>query len=129
MAQTPNTSFPIDNVARSLTYAFATLYQLGSAQPGQPLNGVSATTTIEVLTAFTQRSAQLLASNANFLALSDREKQEYSETLLFMPTFALLTYVAGYDKGDVERQQQAVTLARTNFKTLFGAFPEEFDLK
>lgn len=127
LAENRAAEMPVDNVARVTAYAFGYLYLIGSATPGQAMNDIPTPITTQKLVSLSRKVALGLASQPNFLKLSDLEKQQYAEMLLLMPTFLAGAYSVAQEEGNVDMQRGAIEMARGSFKEIFGVLPQEFD--
>lgn len=129
MGRNTGVDLPVDNVARSLGYAFASLYQVALAQPGRPLEAKPGRLggQVDYVSNFRRKMALALASSPGFTDLGDADKQMYSEMLLYLSTFPAVLYLDAQEGGRVEEQQLAVELAQALFQTLFGTRAGEFD--
>ncbi|RYG36162.1 hypothetical protein EON81_10610 [bacterium] len=117
---------PVDNVARGFTYALMMLHTVALSSPGKPLGeGVSILERDQVV-ALRKRLAIGLAARPEMRTMSDREKQELTETLYFLPAFTEMLYQAGLKQGDTKAQTAACDTARQIFQTYFGMAPEAF---
>ncbi|MGV3617858.1 MAG: DUF6683 family protein [Fimbriimonas sp.] len=118
---------PVDNVGRGLTYALLMLHNVALSSPGKEVGqGVRGPSRDQVV-ALRKRLMVNLAANPELRQMSDREKQEMTETLYFLPAFTELLYRAGREKGNLEAQRTARNVARKSFQSFFGTTPETID--
>lgn len=118
---------PVDNVGRGLTYALMMLHTVSLSSPGQEVGkGVRGPTRDQVV-AVRKKLLVNLAGNPELRKMSDRDKQEMTEMLYFLPAFTELLYRAGSAKGDLKAQRTAKDTARKCFVNFFGKNPESID--
>ncbi|HEX8235409.1 MAG TPA: DUF6683 family protein [Abditibacteriaceae bacterium] len=116
---------PDNNVARALSFSAMTLYSVAMTSEGRPLGvGVPKFSQAQA-TAVQEQFAQVLAGNAKFRKLSERQKQEAYEMFLLTPAMSGLLYNAALEKGNGEAQQKARQFARDNLTRIFGVAPEK----
>ncbi|MBC8102307.1 MAG: hypothetical protein H7Z41_06945 [Cytophagales bacterium] len=121
-----NTSnLPVNNVARAMSFAAATAYDLLKTPEGKSMNDLPSQLTKTHMESLRRQFAVALAGDPGFRKLSDREKQEAYEMYLLMPSMAALTYNAAVEQKDVEGQRSARGVARATLTQLFGAAPEK----
>lgn len=125
MRRSDDQSLPPNNVARAMAFAIMQLRQVARSTPGQPLGKGETDISAATMKTARRQIALNLASNSNFRALSDRDKQQMQEVFLILPAFALVTYEAGLNSGDLQAQQEARTMARQVFQELFKSDPDK----
>lgn len=119
LAQNKTTPFPVNNVARAMTYALTQLYPVATAKIGQPLDQNGPLTPTRV-TAIREQLALTLASNPDFVKMSDRQKQETAEMMIVISTMSTVLYNAALQENDEAGMKDAQQLARETFGRTFG---------
>lgn len=118
---------PVDNVGRGLTYALSMLHLVALSSPGQEIGKGVRSPSREQVIAVRKKLLVNLATNPELQQMSDRDKQEMTEMLYFLPAFTELLYRAGAAKGDLKAQRAAKEAARQSFIGFFGKSPESID--
>ena len=70
-----------------------------------------------------QQFRQMLGSDAKFKNLTNKEKQQFTETLAIMTGIPWMIYQNGIDNDDPKLVRQAQEMARENLKNLFETSP------
>lgn len=118
---------PVDNVGRGLTYALMMLHTVALSTPGKEVGEGVRGPTRDQTVAVRRKLMMNLATNDELRRMSDRDKQEMTETLYFLPAFTELLFRAGREKGDLKAQRAAKDTARKCFVAFFGKAPETID--
>jgi len=125
MRRNASANLPPDNVARALASSLSGCYQVAIARPGKPVGQDVPAFTKGQMESLRRQVALVLASNANFQKLGDRDKQELAEVYLLLPALTSSLYNAGVAKSNSQAQDSARDFARRSFMGILGVEPEK----